>query len=308
MLALSPIAQSPRDEGLAEGRMSRMAESNGNVVERWFGSVASGKVSEAVESVAPDIKLLGIGPAVSGRASVTFVLNSVRAAFPDLRLDTETLAADGPWVVVRFTASGTQQTEFFGLAGGSVREAHGVCCARVGDAGITELSLYLDAGHFVGQFGLRPASLPPAGMGIEPSESWRDRITGSARDIWLAGLGVLVTAGEQGERVFHTLVEQGRKLESSAAQPSPAPAPPPAAAAEATTPNVAELARRAASTGQQYVRGMAATLRERLDVPTREEFEELRTKVVQLSARTESSAGARPTDAARVAEEESKSS
>jgi poly(hydroxyalkanoate) granule-associated protein len=285
-----------------------MAESNGNVVEKWFRSVASGKVAEAVESVAPDIKLLGIGPAVSGRASVTFVLNSVRAAFPDLRLDTETVAADGPWVVVRFTASGTQQAEFFGLAGGSVREAHGVCCARVGDAGITELSLYLDAGHFVGQFGLRPASLPPAGMGIEPSESWRDRIAGSARDIWLAGLGVLVTAGGQGERMFHTLVEQGRKLESSTAQPSTAPAPPPAPAADATTPSVAQLARRAASTGQEYARGMAATLRERFDLPTREEFEELRTKVAQLSAQTESSAGARPTDAAGVVEAESKSS
>jgi poly(hydroxyalkanoate) granule-associated protein len=281
-----------------------MTDSNRMAVEKWFDAVTSGNVSDAVEIVAPSVQLHGIGPAVTGRASITFILNTVRAAFPDLRLDTETLAADGPWVVVRFKASGTQQTEFFGLAGGSVREAHGVCCARVGDAGITELSVYLDAGHLVKQFGWRPASLPPAGNGSEPFESWRDRIAGSARDIWLAGLGVLVTAGEQGERAFHTLVEQGRKLESSAAQP-PAPATPPAAAADATTPSVAELARRATSTGQDYVRGMAATLRGRLDLPTREEFEELRTKVAQLSAKTESSASAPTTDAAPVAEEES---
>jgi poly(hydroxyalkanoate) granule-associated protein len=214
---------------------------------------------------------------------LAFVFTSFRGTFPELRLETEVLAAEGPWVVARFAASGTQQSELFGVPGGAVRQASGVCCCAVNDQGITGVWVYADAGQLIRQFGLQPARAASAGPAtFEPSESWGDRVAASTRDIWLAGLGALVGAGEQGERLFHALVEQGRKLESSGREGAPAAAA--AETPESNAPGISERARRVAATGQEYIRDLASTLRARLDVPTRDEFDELRRKVDQLLA------------------------
>jgi poly(hydroxyalkanoate) granule-associated protein len=162
----------------------------------------------------------------------------------------------------------------------------------VGDQGISDIWLYLDAGQLVQQFGLRATEAEGAETpGL--AESWRDRIGGSARDIWLAGLGALVAAGEQGERLFHTLVDQGRRLEESW-RPGPTPA---AETVEARPEGVTERARRIASTGQEYIRDVATSIRGHLDLPTRQELDELRRKIDELTARVEPSVGAgRETD------------
>jgi len=38
-------------------------------------------------------------------------------------------------------------------------------------------------------------------------------VVDALRQIWLAGLGALASAGQQGERLFHTLVEKGKEYE-----------------------------------------------------------------------------------------------
>ncbi len=43
--------------------------------------------------------------------------------------------------------------------------------------------------------------------------------TDSAHDVWLAGLGALAAAGEEGEKLFRTLVARGRKVEKQVVRP-----------------------------------------------------------------------------------------
>jgi poly(hydroxyalkanoate) granule-associated protein len=263
-------------------RTSVMGDTARVIVERWLNAVVSGDTKSA--DAAPDVRLHGIGAPVSGRAAVSFVLGSLRTAFPDLQVESEVLAAEGSRVAVRITAKGTQQIPVFGLRPGEVRQAAGMGCFCVGDAGITDVWLYVDAGQLVQQLGLQPArSASDGGENGEPQESWRDRVAGSTRDVWLAGLGALVAAGEQGERLFHMLVDQGRKLETSGR----AAASDGSEKGEAAAASLTERAREAASTGQEYLRDAAVAIRRRLDWPAREEFEELRRKVDQLLTRTE---------------------
>jgi poly(hydroxyalkanoate) granule-associated protein len=260
-----------------------MGETSRVIVERWLSAVVSGNAAGAADATTPDVRLHGIGAPVSGPAAVDFVLGSLRAAFPDLQVEKDVLTAEGPWVVVRFTAKGTQQTPLFGLRPGDTREASGVCCFSVGEQGITDVWLYADAGQLLQQFDLRPAQSVAAGAESTEQESWPERVAENARDIWLAGLGALSAAGEHGERLFHALIDQGRKLESSVRQGAAA-----AETVEGKGPGITERARQVASTGQEYIRDVATNIRGRLDLPTRDEFEELRRKVDELMARVES--------------------
>jgi poly(hydroxyalkanoate) granule-associated protein len=258
-----------------------MGEPTRVIVEQWLSSVASGDVAHAADAVAPDARLHGIGADITGRAAVGFVLGLLKNAFPELRLTSEVLAENGPLAVVRFEANGTQRAELFGLPPGETREVSGICCFSVGAEGIDTMWVYVDPGKLMAQFGLQVGQAAPAGAATpQGAESWRDRMAGSAREIWLAGLGALVAAGEQGERLFSGLIEQGRKLEAASRESAPQSEP-----AEAATAGITERAKRVASTGQEYFRDFATNLRGRIDLPSRDEFEALRRKVDELLAR-----------------------
>jgi poly(hydroxyalkanoate) granule-associated protein len=263
-----------------------MSESSRTIVERWLAAVVAGDTTAAVDAAEPGIELHGLGAPVRGRASVEFVLASIRAASPDLRLDAEVLAADGNAVVVaRFAAKGTLQIDLFGLKAGQPREVTGVACFTVGEAGIASVSLYVDGGQLAALFATKPA--PAAAAGAAPAASavaWLDQFRGGAREIWLAGMGALVAAGEQGERLFHDLAERGRTLEGSGR------------ARVADTVNdidkkkreLGERARSVVSSGQEFVRDVASDFRTRLDLPSRAEFVELTQRVDRLAAQLDS--------------------
>jgi poly(hydroxyalkanoate) granule-associated protein len=265
-----------------------MSEANRAVAERWVAALASGAPDAVLEVTAPDVALYGIGAPVRGRASVSSVFNLLRSAFPDLRLETENLACEGAWVTVRFRATGTQHVPLFGLRSGEARDIAGVACLCVGDTGITQVWLYADAAQLVTQFDLRPARAMAEGIASsDPSESWLERITGGAREIWLAGIGALGATGEQGERLFHALVEQGRTLESSSRERLSETA----AMIDSNIRVLADRARHIASSGEGYVRDMAADAHGRLSSPTREEFQALNEKVDRLLARLDAAPG-----------------
>jgi predicted ester cyclase len=224
-----------------------MSESSRSVVERWLRAVASGDAATASDTMASDITLHGMGPVIRGRSSVDFVLRSLGSVFRDLRFDTEILASEGTRVIVRLTASGTQQTALAGLSAGQAREIAGVGAFTLGEHGISDVRVYVDGHQLVTQLESgRTAAAAASSASAEGLESWVDRLTGAAREVWLAGLGALAGAGGQGERV-----------------------------------------RSIASSGQEYIRDVAATVRDRLDVPTRAEFDELKKRIEQLEARLE---------------------
>jgi poly(hydroxyalkanoate) granule-associated protein len=51
-------------------------------------------------------------------------------------------------------------------------------------------------------------------MADEKDRKFREDVRESAQKIWLAGLGALATAEEEGGRLFRTLVERGEQYES----------------------------------------------------------------------------------------------
>jgi hypothetical protein len=134
-----------------------MSASARTTVEGFLEAFASGDMAAAAGALAPEAQLHGAGAAVRGRASVSFVLTSLKAAFPDLCLKTDVVSADGARIVVRFAARGTQEVALFGLRCGEVREVEGLSCFSVGEAGISDAWFCLDVGRLVRQFALIPA-------------------------------------------------------------------------------------------------------------------------------------------------------
>jgi hypothetical protein len=163
-----------------------MNEAPRTVVERWLTALTSGAGAAANDAIAPDVSLRGIGPAVRGRSSVSFVLTAVRGAFLNFRLETEIVGAEGGVIVVRYTARGTPQIPLFGLPSGAVREVSGVACVSVSDRGISDVWICVDAGQLLA-WGLRPVREVPEHA--TRSASWLERIAGSARDVRLARFG-----------------------------------------------------------------------------------------------------------------------
>lgn len=51
-------------------------------------------------------------------------------------------------------------------------------------------------------------------MAQESSKKMQDDLRNSAHQVWLAGLGALASAGEEGEKLFKRLVERGETLET----------------------------------------------------------------------------------------------
>jgi poly(hydroxyalkanoate) granule-associated protein len=216
-----------------------------------------------------------------------FVLASLKAAFPDLKLETEVLAAEGPWVIARFTVRGTQQIALFGLPAGQVREISGVGCFSMDDGAIAGLRVYVDGGQLATQLGVTPASVGAAAAESSvPSGSWVDQFRGGAREIWLAGMGALGAASEHGERLFHELVERGRHLEGSG-HTRTSDTVDTADTVDAKTRALGERARTAVSTGQEYIRDVASDLRSRLDLPTRAELDAVNRRIDQLTTRVD---------------------
>jgi poly(hydroxyalkanoate) granule-associated protein len=114
-------------------------------------------------------------------------------------------------------------------------------------------------------------------------KAWQDEVRDSAHKIWLAGLGALAVAEDEGSKLFSSLVQEGEKFETAGKK------------------KVKELrkevdaktgeARRAAQGAWSKVEegfdeGVARALR-RVGVPTREEITALSKRVEELTAAVE---------------------
>jgi len=101
----------------------------------------------------------------------------------------------------------------------------------------------------------------------------------AAHNVWLAGLGAFATAGQEGEKLFHTLVSRGRKFEKTSENQVEK-------AGAAVRDTVKEVRRRTGKTlgGIQAAidDGVTSALH-RLGVPTRDEIAALSKKVEKLT-------------------------
>jgi polyhydroxyalkanoate synthesis regulator phasin len=100
-------------------------------------------------------------------------------------------------------------------------------------------------------------------------------------------MGAFGAAGEHGERLFRELVEHGRALEGVGRHSVSETAE----TVEKRTQALGERARSFVTNSQGYVRGVGSGLKERLDLLTRSEFDDLSRRVDELTARVDSIGG-----------------
>ena len=96
----------------------------------------------------------------------------------------------------------------------------------------------------------------------------------AGREVWLAGLGTVLTVGDEGRKMFDVLVKEGERLQSRQKAN--------------VTKSVEKLSNRVKAVGGQVQTGvqdaMAATLH-RMDIPTHGDIQTLLSRVEQLSAK-----------------------
>ena len=97
----------------------------------------------------------------------------------------------------------------------------------------------------------------------------------AAQQIWLAGLGILTLAQEEGGKLFDTLVDAGKQIEK--VMPSPREA----------IVGATEQAESYWKRFQQLVDGQVAAALHRLGVPTKAEIDRLTKRIEQLTASIE---------------------
>lgn len=97
----------------------------------------------------------------------------------------------------------------------------------------------------------------------------------SAQQVWLAGLGILTLAQEEGGKLFETLVDAGKQIEK--VMPSPAEA------LRDATANAESYWKRI----QRIVDQQIAVALHRLGVPTKDEIDRLTKRIEQLTASIE---------------------
>jgi poly(hydroxyalkanoate) granule-associated protein len=126
----------------------------------------------------------------------------------------------------------------------------------------------------------------------------QDELKDSVHRIWLAGLGALAAAEEEGSKLFNRLVDRGRDVEGRGK-----------VEVDKVKENVDKFKARAESTfeswGERFDERLAGTLH-RLGVPTRDEIRNLTQRVEELNAKVEqlkprvTPAATTPTDPSKV--------
>jgi poly(hydroxyalkanoate) granule-associated protein len=107
----------------------------------------------------------------------------------------------------------------------------------------------------------------------------QDELKESVHRIWLAGLGALAAAEEEGSKLFNRLVERGRDVEDRGK-----------VEVDKVKDGVEKMKAKAESTfdawGEKFDERLTATLH-RLGVPTRDEIRNLTRRVEELNAKVE---------------------
>jgi steroid delta-isomerase-like uncharacterized protein len=134
------------------------AEADAALVARFYAEVWNGGRSTNLADYVADEHAYHdpFTPAAPvGAAGVAQVVAGLRAAFPDLGLTLDDVAAQGDRVVVRFTARGTHRGTFLGAKGtGRAVEMTGIAVHRVADRQIAETWVSWDTFGLALQVGL----------------------------------------------------------------------------------------------------------------------------------------------------------
>jgi len=106
-----------------------------------------------------------------------------------------------------------------------------------------------------------------------------NEFTDVAHNVWLAGLGALAAAGDEGERLFRTLVTRGKKVEKQVVQPMDKAG----TRLRGTVTEVRTRASKSLGSIQTTIDDSVTATLHSLGVPTRKEIAALSRKVEQLT-------------------------
>jgi len=126
------------------------------------------------------------------------------------------------------------------------------------------------------------------------TKSWQDEVRESAHKIWLAGLGALAVAEQEGSKLFSELVQQGERYEEQTKQRTRDAVE----GAQSVASDAAERARKVADSARQAAQelwGKAGTgvdesvarVLQKVGVPTRDEIAALSRRVEELTRAVE---------------------
>ena len=125
-------------------------------------------------------------------------------------------------------------------------------------------------------------------------KNWQGDVRESAHKIWLAGLGALAVAEDEGSKLFKSLVEQGERFEGEGKQKlreAKKDADQASARARKLAEETAERARKAAEGAWEQLGGAfderLAKALHRIGVPTREEISALSRRIEELTRAVE---------------------
>lgn len=108
----------------------------------------------------------------------------------------------------------------------------------------------------------------------EKAKDLQEDVKDSAQKVWLAGLGALTVAGEEGNKLFATLVERGEKFESGSKIPTEG--------LKNTASSVKGRATDIYNKMEDMVNDQVGFALQRLGVPTRDEINTLSQQVDAL--------------------------
>src|ERR687883_641116 len=135
-----------------------MSEENKALVRRWFDEVLTrADLQQVDELFAPNYILHGpsISQEVHGREGIRQYVATYRAAFPDAHFTVEDQIAEQDMVVTRWTARGTHEEEFMGVAPTGKRvTVMGMDIIRVADGEILDYWGEFDVMGMLRQLGI----------------------------------------------------------------------------------------------------------------------------------------------------------
>jgi predicted ester cyclase len=135
-------------------------EENKAVVQRLFDAINNGSLDELPQVVAPDVvdhnAVIFMQP--EGPGGVEEGIRMLLQGFPDLRLTTQELLAEGDQVVARFTMSGTNTGDYRGIPAPTQQhfQSEAIAILRIADGRVAEVRGTADRLGMLTQLGILP--------------------------------------------------------------------------------------------------------------------------------------------------------
>lgn len=161
---------------------------NKRLVQRYFEEINRGNLEVLDDLCAPDIihHTTHSAAPLTGLKAVKRLASAYQKAFPDLHYTLDTIVAEGPYVTIRWKASGTHRGTFQGIPPtGKVCAMSGMSINRLQDGQIAERWIVNDDLGILQEMGLRRGLLAGAvGLSLAlPAALYRFRLwrTGQRR-------------------------------------------------------------------------------------------------------------------------------